>query len=381
MPNPRVPLLEKLEALKHLSTKAPAHLKAAVRAAKELRDGAFQGIVQVMQELAPPDLASNPAACFLVVLLAETILLRHVPGWVTALTITNPFATYLRGPLSFADAVKGSFLHSISKRGDSITRAGHIILRCLGGAGTKQARVLLLVIAFMRSSHLAHWLAKRVYRGMSVEAVMLLLATYKAAMNPYPAKRFLPDRPFRRRIGVKQKFNTDLQGYTLPDVVGAAAAYLCDFPLPLVFDEKSLSEALSSTKFQRGKNLMLPHIAGFFAEWGLWRPEDLDLTETALGTNTAKFAAACGLKDGDIAKQYRAYIQSQQDHLPAGLFAELMGLSTNDLRAMACKVVCVVLNFRGKHVSNWRSPEEPTWIGVGCQEELWRNTASHKRKR
>lgn len=123
---------------------------------------------------------------------------------------------------------------------------------------------------------------------------------------------------------------------------------------------------MSSTKFQRGKTLMLPHIAGFFAEWGLWQAEDLDLTETALGTNTAKFAAACGLKDGDIAKQYRAYIHSQPSRLPAGLFAELMGLSANDLRT------------NGKHVSNWRSPQEPAWTGVGYQKELWRNTASKK---
>lgn len=38
-------------------------------------------------ELAPQDARTNREACFLVILLAETILLRHVPGWVTTLNI------------------------------------------------------------------------------------------------------------------------------------------------------------------------------------------------------------------------------------------------------------------------------------------------------
>ncbi|CAK9025705.1 unnamed protein product [Durusdinium trenchii] len=71
-------------------------------------------------ELAPQDARTNREACFLVILLAETILLR------------------------MGVSVLGIFLHSFN----SITRAGEIIWE-ICGPETKVARILLLVIGFM----------------------------------------------------------------------------------------------------------------------------------------------------------------------------------------------------------------------------------------
>ena len=368
MPNREKPLHEKIQALKTLPADkpVPSHLKVAVQSAKKLRDGDFVEVLQVLEQLGPLCMAKQLRIPFAVIVLAELILSRFVPNWTTALDIANPLATLGDNYRTFDQAVRGSFIHTINKRTDTITRCGHIIIRVMDEGPV--TRVTLFLIAFLRSLGFAKWLAKRVCRGMQSSDLLHLLGAYKRSCNPYPAKRFLPPRFLR--TGVKQKYNTDLSGYTLSDVVGAAAEYAWNHVLPEFFNEETLYEALGATRFHRGRNLMMPHMAGFFAEWNLWR-DGVDLENTALGPNTLKFQRACSLDQDGIQTNFRKYINLCRDQLSPFHFAELHAMTTNELKAMQCKVVCVVCNFGGKKISNWRSQEEPKWVQTP-HETKWR---------
>ena len=159
MPNREKPLHEKIQALKTLPADkpVPSHLKVAVQSAKKLRDGDFVEVLQVLEQLGPLCMAKQLRIPFAVIVLAELILLRFVPNWTTALDITNPLATLGDNYLTFDQAVRGSFIHTINKRTDTITRCGHIIIRVMDEGPV--TRVTLFLIAFLRSLGFAKWLA------------------------------------------------------------------------------------------------------------------------------------------------------------------------------------------------------------------------------
>ena len=90
-------------------------------------------------------------ACSVSVLIVQSLI-----------TLENPFATLRGQPFSFQDAVHGSYLHIVGKQNDLITEAGRIILRVL--PGPSDIARCLLVIAFMRSSRFAHWIAQSLER-------------------------------------------------------------------------------------------------------------------------------------------------------------------------------------------------------------------------
>ncbi|CAJ1434067.1 unnamed protein product [Effrenium voratum] len=378
MPREATSLAERFKDLQSLSGEeaAPTRLKAAVQSAKALYQGTFADVLPVMQALAPTELAHHSAFPFLIIVLAEVCLLRRFPSRPTPLTVENPLALLGTSPLSFEMTVKGSFLHAVSKKDDVITRAGHIILHVLGSS-SRLRNTLLLVIGFMRSSHLACWMAKRVFRGMQAKDVLYLVSSYKQMNNPWPAKRFLPDRVLWRRCRAKQVFNTDLQGYTLASVLGASATYLFDnIDVPAIFDEDSLLRLLGATAFWRGKSLMLPHLHGWFLEWNLWtQGGDPDLKHKKLGTNTRKFFAAAKMKEREAFALFHAYVRSAPGLTP-GQQEEMAALTSADLRAMACKTVCVVENFGGAKVSNWMEGSGQVFCSVAASKECLRQAAA-----
>lgn len=253
-----------------LNQKSPTHLKDAAIAAKNLCGGQFADIVPVVCSLLPATFNLH-GVCFIVALLAQRCACSVSVLIVQRLiALENPFATLRGQPFSFQDAVHGSYLHIVgNQQNDLITEAGRIILRVL--PGPSDIARCLLVIAFMRSSRFARWIARRVWRDMTRSGVLDLIGRFKEEENPHPAHRFLPDNFFSRRFNAKQACNTDLQGYTLSAVVDSAATFLYSLALPQTFGEASLRELLSKTRFRRGMNLMLPPLAGFFTEWKMWR--------------------------------------------------------------------------------------------------------------
>ena len=118
-----------------------------------------------------------------------------------------------------------------------------------------------------------------------------LIGRFKEGANPFPAHRFLPANFFSRRLAAKQAYNTDLQGYTLSDVLGSAATFLYSLPLPRTFGEASLREVLSKTRLTvpEGNESDVATL-GFFVEWKMSQAEDIDLTETPLGTTIRQTA-------------------------------------------------------------------------------------------
>ena len=67
----------------------------------------------------------------------------------------------------------------------------------------------------------------------------------------------------------------------------------------------------------------------------------MDLENTALGPNTLKFQRACSLDQDGIQTNFRKYINLCRDQVSPFHFAELHAMTTNELKAMQCKVVCV----------------------------------------
>lgn len=66
-----------------------------------------------------------------------------------------------------------------------------------------------------------------------------------------------------------------------------------------------------------------------------------------------KFRTGNGMDSSTITNQYRQYMQLA-DNVPNDLRQECLRVTENDLKAMARKTVCILLNFRGTRVSNWR---------------------------
>ena len=58
---------------------------------------------------------------------------------------------------------------------------------------------------------------------------------------------------------------------------------------------------------------------------------------------------------------------------------DLLAMDALTWRAMECKVVCTVANFRGHKVTNWRQQTMPDWQGLSSYDTCWRLRKKRKR--
>ena len=59
---------------------------------------------------------------------------------------------------------------------------------------------------------------------------------------------------------------------------------------------------------------------------------------------------------------------------------DLLAMDALTWRAMECKVVCTVANFRGHKVTNWRQQTMPDWQGLSSYDTCWRLRKKRKRE-
>eukprot|EP00439_Symbiodinium_sp_Y106_P053104 s4513_g7.t1 len=328
MARKKVPLAVSLNKVAQLQGRAPSHLQEAVRCGKLLKIGNFAQVLQVMLLLLQWDHMS--LADFAIFFLADICISRYCPERVSTCDLANPCVQYAGRAFTFQDAYKGTHIHSVFKKHDAITGHGHRIIELFHGVEDVLCRTILLLLAFLRSSELAAFICDKVETTpVDKYDLMSWSAEFKKTKAGCTARRFLPPRPLRRitRDGVPvklkyqyQKLNYDLQRYTLADILGAAGA--------------------------NGRHLMFPHIVGFFKEWHMWK--DCAASPSCKVTqNTRIFQAVVKKKEPLLLETFQTHIKQAQG-ISETHREDLLAMDALTLRAMQCKLVCTVANFRGR---------------------------------
>ena len=87
--------------------------------------------------------------------------------------------------------------------------------------------------------------------------------------------------------------------------------------------------------------------------------------------NTRIFQAAVKQKEPLLLANFRTHIKQAQV-ISETRREDLLAMDACSLRAMECKLVCTVANFRGHKVTDWRHQTQPEWQGLGSYEACWR---------
>ena len=94
--------------------------------------------------------------------------------------------------------------------------------------------------------------------------------------------------------------------------------------------------------------------------------------------NTRIFQAAVKQKEPLLLENFRTHIKQAQV-ISETSREDLLAMDACSLRAMECKLVCTVANFRGHKVTDWRHQTQPEWQGLGSYEACWRLRKKRKR--
>ena len=95
--------------------------------------------------------------------------------------------------------------------------------------------------------------------------------------------------------------------------------------------------------------------------------------------NTRIFQAVVKKKEPLLLETFQTHIKQAQG-ISETHREDLLAMDALTLRAMQCKLVCTVANFRGHKVTNWRQKTKPDWQGLGSYDACWRFRKKRKRE-
>ena len=274
------------------------------------------------------------------------------------------------------EATEGSHVHGLIKTDEQLTLTCKEVLE-KGLVNNAVERVIILLL--VRHCALGEFVTDKLSPSTAAGDLFDIVGQYWAS---HDYTRFL-DSTFMPN-GLPQSYCTDLQGYTLPDVMGVLGQWLYDSNLGLTGDDENwrLSEeqvvtALKSTTFRRGYVLMLPHVLGTLWCLDRYAEENLTLRMKKTGSNTTKFLSWCrtpsnkrlteeeilaGVKDS-WRRMRRACNTEDEITLLDRL---IQHFTVAELRGAGCKFMQCGTNLsaigEGKHpddLNNWRQVTVP----------------------
>ena len=265
--------------------------------------------------------------------------------------------------LTYADAIRGSHVHEMLKCADQLTDA---VARLLANASMRPVVqiVLSVTILFLRSQSFGSFLSEHFAHvknpGIGSMAEALLVCKERSSGRRFVIPATWPN-------GKSQCLNTDLQSYTLGDVVRAVYNWLGDGAYDWLKQKEwnwQLSEdellGLLHGEWPRGYVLMLPHLAATLRVLGRYSGDtSVKLGKVGTMTGLLKRMPFPEHSWRSLLAAYNKRLHSLRDipGVPADAFRDLHAMTVDELKSLLCKVACTAKTFVQLPSVGWRSGE------------------------
>ena len=290
------------------------------------------------------------------------------------MTLDNPYIVVDGRPHTYGISLWNSYVHTMLKETDQSTVAADKIIKS-GKLGASLEIINSVGLLFMRHAPLAKFLQCKIlrHRGpLDFCTLHGLWGQFKEKFSP-DLDRFVSKVVMRN--GRVQKVNTDLNGYTCADVLGALSEWYYNkkrFAFlhaadagTWKLDEGQILSMLSQSPFHKGQNLMLPHIVSSLKQMGKISNWQGHLSLRKKGSFTAKMMQHWfpRIDEALVLQEVRAeLVKIKGETTSAKMKAacdRLAELEVDNLRAILCKVCGAGRNFVTTDVSNWRGDAIP----------------------
>eukprot|EP00972_Heterocapsa_arctica_P048752 7183523-Heterocapsa_arctica.AAC.1 len=264
--------------------------------------------------------------------------------------LANPFWSFRGEVFNLRGAVDGSHVHTMLKADDGVCKCCRAILdKGMTCRTTAMAAVLLAL--FLRSQGFAGFLDAKLSPTSEKKDLLDILGQYKQQRTP-GTDRFVERTVMRN--GRPLRFCTDLNRYTLADVIGQAGVWLYQLgDLKEQLIESDVVGLLKSGPFQGGYILMTPHVAAGLRYLGRYveavegneEEEEEEASMRQLGTRTKLFWKRFKVLDDEdtlltavrghlAAMESRSGEDEQQE-----VCKQLRAITVHEMRGAQCKLM------------------------------------------